>query len=178
MQRVQEQERSATTRPSTRKPGFPKTGDSVREAYGLKYVQARPLARSQSVKVYEGANIRNVVLVGHGHAGKTSLVSAMLYTAGAQPASGPRRRWQRYHRLRRRRNCPQNVYRHRPRLRRVGQDQDQLPRYSRLQHVRARGQVWPCRLWSRRWSWWTASPASKSSPSGFGVTATKSACPA
>ena len=35
------------------------------------------------MKVYEGANIRNVALVGHGHAGKTSLVSAMLYTAGA-----------------------------------------------------------------------------------------------
>jgi len=35
------------------------------------------------VKVYEGANLRNVALVGHGHAGKTSLVSAMLYTAGA-----------------------------------------------------------------------------------------------
>jgi elongation factor G len=35
------------------------------------------------VKVYEGANIRNVALMGHGKAGKTSLVSAMLYTAGA-----------------------------------------------------------------------------------------------
>src|ERR1700741_17008 len=34
------------------------------------------------MKAYEGANIRNVALVGHGHAGKTSLVSAMLYTAG------------------------------------------------------------------------------------------------
>jgi elongation factor G len=33
------------------------------------------------VKVYEGANIRNVALVGHGKAGKTSLVSAMLATA-------------------------------------------------------------------------------------------------
>jgi elongation factor G len=34
------------------------------------------------VKVYDGANIRNVAVMGHGHAGKTSLVSAMLYTAG------------------------------------------------------------------------------------------------
>jgi len=34
------------------------------------------------VKVYEGANIRNVAVMGHGHAGKTSLVSAMLYTSG------------------------------------------------------------------------------------------------
>jgi elongation factor G len=40
------------------------------------------------VKVYEGANIRNVVLVGHGHAGKTSLISAMLYTAGASQRLG------------------------------------------------------------------------------------------
>ena len=35
------------------------------------------------MKVYEGANIRNIALVGHGKSGKTSLVSAMLYTAGA-----------------------------------------------------------------------------------------------
>ncbi len=40
------------------------------------------------MKVYEGANIRNVAVVGHGHAGKTSLVSAMLYTAGATPRMG------------------------------------------------------------------------------------------
>jgi elongation factor G len=40
------------------------------------------------VKVYEGANIRNVALVGHGHAGKTSLVSALLYTAGATQRMG------------------------------------------------------------------------------------------
>src|SRR5713101_4306484 len=40
------------------------------------------------MKVYEGANVRNVAVVGHGHAGKTSLVSAMLYTAGATPRFG------------------------------------------------------------------------------------------
>ncbi|PYX19695.1 MAG: elongation factor G, partial [Acidobacteria bacterium] len=39
-------------------------------------------------KVYEGANIRNVAVMGHGHAGKTSLVSAMLYTAGASQRMG------------------------------------------------------------------------------------------
>src|SRR5437667_1693780 len=44
--------------------------------------------RSEPVKVYEGANIRNVVMMGHGHAGKTSLVSAMLYTAGATQRLG------------------------------------------------------------------------------------------
>src|SRR5947199_9481118 len=40
------------------------------------------------MKVYEGANIRNVAGMGHGHAGKTSLVSAMLYTAGATQRLG------------------------------------------------------------------------------------------
>jgi elongation factor G len=42
----------------------------------------------EPVKVYEGANVRNVAVVGHGHAGKTSLVSAMLYTAGATQRPG------------------------------------------------------------------------------------------
>ncbi len=40
------------------------------------------------MKAYEGANIRNVAIVGHGHAGKTSLVSAMLYAANATPRLG------------------------------------------------------------------------------------------
>ena len=40
------------------------------------------------MKVYEGANVRNVAVIGHGHAGKTSLVSAMLYTAGATQRLG------------------------------------------------------------------------------------------
>src|SRR6202158_5382213 len=40
------------------------------------------------MKVYEGANVRNVAMVGHGHAGKTSLVSAMLYTSGATQRLG------------------------------------------------------------------------------------------
>jgi elongation factor G len=40
------------------------------------------------VKVYEGANIRNLALVGHSHAGKTSLVAAMLYTAGGTQRLG------------------------------------------------------------------------------------------
>jgi elongation factor G len=40
------------------------------------------------VKAYAGANLRNLALIGHGHAGKTTLVSAMLYTAGAAPRLG------------------------------------------------------------------------------------------
>jgi elongation factor G len=40
------------------------------------------------VKVYEGANIRNIAFIGHGHAGKTSLIAAMLYTAGATQRMG------------------------------------------------------------------------------------------
>jgi len=40
------------------------------------------------VKNYEGANIRNVALVGHSHSGKTSLASAMLFTAGATQRLG------------------------------------------------------------------------------------------
>jgi elongation factor G len=40
------------------------------------------------VKNYEGANIRNVAVVGHSHSGKTSLVSAMLYTAGSTQRLG------------------------------------------------------------------------------------------
>src|SRR5579872_294262 len=35
-----------------------------------------------SVKIYDGENIRNVALVGHGDTGKTQLVSALLFTAG------------------------------------------------------------------------------------------------
>jgi len=40
------------------------------------------------LKVYEGKDIRNLVVVGHSHSGKTSLVSSMLFTAGATPKLG------------------------------------------------------------------------------------------
>jgi elongation factor G len=35
------------------------------------------------MKVYDGPDIRNVALIGHGDSGKTSLTSAMLFVAGA-----------------------------------------------------------------------------------------------
>jgi elongation factor G len=44
--------------------------------------------KESSVKIYEGANIRNVAVIGHGHSGKTSLVSALLFTSGATQRLG------------------------------------------------------------------------------------------
>jgi len=40
------------------------------------------------VKIYESANLRNVAVIGHSHCGKTSLISALLYTAGATQRLG------------------------------------------------------------------------------------------
>ena len=40
------------------------------------------------MKTYESANLRNVAVVGHSHCGKTSLVSALLYTAGGTQRLG------------------------------------------------------------------------------------------
>jgi len=40
------------------------------------------------VKTYDGENVRNVAVIGHSHSGKTSLVSALLYTAGSTPRLG------------------------------------------------------------------------------------------
>jgi elongation factor G len=37
------------------------------------------------VKAYASADIRNLAVAGHSHAGKTQLISALLYTAGATP---------------------------------------------------------------------------------------------
>ncbi|HEX4170803.1 MAG TPA: elongation factor G [Bryobacteraceae bacterium] len=40
------------------------------------------------MKVFESADVRNVALIGHGHCGKTSLASAMLYAGGATERLG------------------------------------------------------------------------------------------
>ena len=110
------------------------------------------------MKVYEGANIRNVAVIGHGHAGKTSLVSAMLYAAGANQRHGPCGRRHLHHRLRRGRNRPQDVDFRQPRPRGVGQNENQYRGYARLQHVRPRSQAGAaggrcgdrCRRWRGR----------------------------
>ncbi len=36
-----------------------------------------------ALKIYDGKDIRNIAVAGHGNSGKTTLVSALLYTAGA-----------------------------------------------------------------------------------------------
>lgn len=40
------------------------------------------------MKVYDTANIRNLAFVGHGHSGKTSLVSALLFASGSTEKLG------------------------------------------------------------------------------------------
>ncbi|HVT94153.1 MAG TPA: elongation factor G [Bryobacteraceae bacterium] len=35
------------------------------------------------MKVYDGSDVRNVALIGHGHSGKTSLAAGLLFTTGA-----------------------------------------------------------------------------------------------
>jgi elongation factor G len=46
-------------------------------------LDSRSLAGGDRVKSYKTENIRNIVLVGHGGAGKTSLAEAMLFRSGA-----------------------------------------------------------------------------------------------
>src|SRR5208283_3343529 len=40
------------------------------------------------VKTCAGEDVRNVAVIGHSHSGKTSLVSALLFTAGSTPRLG------------------------------------------------------------------------------------------
>ena len=41
-----------------------------------------------ALKVYDGKEVRNIAIAGHGGSGKTSLVSALLYTSGAVKSLG------------------------------------------------------------------------------------------
>src|SRR3981189_1260910 len=45
--------------------------------------ETRSQQQGVDVNVYEGKNIRNVGIVGHGGSGKTSLISAILFDTGA-----------------------------------------------------------------------------------------------
>ena len=40
------------------------------------------------MKVYDTEHIRNLAVIGHGDAGKTQLLSSLLYVAGATPRWG------------------------------------------------------------------------------------------
>ena len=40
------------------------------------------------MKAFETENLRNLAVIGHGDAGKTQLVSSLLYVAGATPRWG------------------------------------------------------------------------------------------
>src|SRR4051812_39914272 len=54
-------------------------------AAGDRYWKPVPAAGSEGtlMKVYDAASLRNVALVGHSGSGKTQLVSALLFDAGA-----------------------------------------------------------------------------------------------
>ena len=82
------------------------------------------------MKVYDAQSLRNVALVGHSGAGKTQLVSTLLFDAGAVNRLRPRGRRDHGDRLRRRRDRPQAHPLRQPRLRRVEQDQNQLHRHA------------------------------------------------
>src|SRR5437763_16725841 len=45
--------------------------------------QCTPYREGNRMKVYDAASIRNVAVVGHGGCGKTQLISALLFAAGA-----------------------------------------------------------------------------------------------
>src|SRR5262249_22499520 len=51
-------------------------------------IAVRSEQRKDRMNVYEPGNIRNVLLVGHSGTGKTTLLEAMLFTAGALTRMG------------------------------------------------------------------------------------------
>src|SRR5262245_50700556 len=65
-------------------------GSTARVASPSIFLTTKPstLERSQVMKTYSTQEIRNLGIVGHGDAGKTSLVAAMLFVAGTSPRLG------------------------------------------------------------------------------------------
>ena len=83
----------------------------------------------------ETGKIRNVAVVGHGGVGKTSLVEAMLFAAGAVTRLGRGRRRQHHHRLRSRRDQAQDIDQHLDRLLRLEGPPHQPGRHPRLRRL-------------------------------------------
>jgi elongation factor G len=47
-----------------------------------------PQVEENSMKIYQGSEIRNVAVLGHAHSGKTTLIAAMLHAAKMTPSQG------------------------------------------------------------------------------------------
>ncbi len=91
------------------------------------------------MKILSAPDIRNVAVVGHNTVGKTTLVAAMLYAAGATTRPGPHRGRDLSHRFRCRRDRPKDL--DQPGLRpcHASGRPDQLPRRPRLRDLRYGG---------------------------------------
>ena len=55
---------------------------------GQPWASALPQVQENSMKTYQGSEIRNVAVVGHAHSGKTTLIAAMLHAAKMTPTQG------------------------------------------------------------------------------------------
>ena len=123
------------------------------------------------MKVYDAASIRNVALVGHSGSGKTQLVSAILFDAGAVNRFGKVDEGTTVTDLRRRRNRPQAHALGQPRLRRVEQDQDQHHRHAGHGQLPRATRARRCASPTRPSSSSTRSPASRCRPRKSGQAA-------